>query len=58
MIQFTFYDDILPEWIPFVGGEHFFIFFDPVFNIADSAISVGVFLLIIFNKRAFPQKEA
>ncbi len=55
MIQFTFYDDILPEWIPFWGGKHF-SFFDPVFNIADSAISVGVFLLIIFNKKAFPKK--
>ncbi len=54
MIQFTFYDDILPEWIPFWGGSHF-SFFDPVFNIADSAISVGVFLLIIFNKKAFPK---
>ncbi|PKV48505.1 signal peptidase II [Aquimarina sp. MAR_2010_214] len=55
MIQFTFYDDILPDWIPFMGGKHF-SFFDPVFNIADSAISVGVFLLIIFNKKAFPKK--
>jgi len=54
MIQFTFYDDILPEWIPFWGGKHF-SFFDPVFNIADSAISVGVFLLIIFYKKAFPK---
>jgi len=56
MIQFTFYDDILPDWIPFLGGEHF-SFFDPVFNIADSAISVGVFLLIIFYKKAFPKPE-
>ncbi|GAA4116612.1 lipoprotein signal peptidase [Aquimarina addita] len=57
MIQFRFYDDILPDWIPFWGGEHF-SFFDPVFNIADSAISIGVFLLLIFNKRAFPKKAA
>ncbi len=56
MIQFTFYDDILPEWIPFWGGKHF-SFFDPVFNIADSAISIGVFLLLVFNKKAFPKKE-
>ncbi|MFC5047921.1 lipoprotein signal peptidase [Aquimarina hainanensis] len=57
MIQFPLYNDILPEWIPFIGGTHF-SFFDPVFNIADSAISIGVFLLIIFNKKAFPKKEA
>ncbi|WP_299435303.1 lipoprotein signal peptidase [uncultured Aquimarina sp.] len=56
MIQFTFYDDILPEWIPFFGGKPF-SFFDPVFNVADSAISIGVFLLLVFNKRAFPKKE-
>ncbi|WP_299259494.1 lipoprotein signal peptidase [uncultured Aquimarina sp.] len=56
MIQFTFYDDILPAWIPFWGGKHF-SFFDPVFNVADSAISIGVFLLLVFNKRAFPKKE-
>lgn len=54
MIQFTFYDDLLPDWIPFFGGKHF-SFFDPVFNIADSAISVGVFLLLVFNKKAFPK---
>ncbi len=34
-----------------------FSFFDPVFNVADSAISVGVGLLILFNKKAFPKKK-
>ncbi|MBT8256715.1 MAG: lipoprotein signal peptidase [Bacteroidia bacterium] len=34
-----------------------FSFFNPVFNVADSSISVGVALLLVFNKKAFPKKE-
>ena len=36
-----------PEWMPVVGGDEF-IFFSPVFNFADSCISVGMALLLIF----------
>ncbi len=56
MLYFPLYDGILPEWMPIWGGERF-VFFEPVFNIADSAISVGFALLILFNKKAFPKEE-
>jgi len=55
MLYFPLYGGTLPEWIPFWGGKYF-TFFDPVFNVADSAISVGVALLLLFNKKAFPKK--
>lgn len=56
MLYFPLYGGTLPEWIPFWGGD-FFTFFDPVFNVADSSISIGVILLLIFNKEAFPKKD-
>jgi len=56
MLHFPLFDGYFPDWFPFWGGERF-SFFDPVFNIADSAISVGVALLLLFNKKAFPKKE-
>jgi len=56
MLYFPLFDGILPSWVPFWGGNHF-TFFEPVFNIADSAISVGVIFLLFFNKKTFPKKE-
>lgn len=56
MLYFPLWEGILPEWLPIWGGK-FFIFFNPVFNIADTAISVGVGILLFFNKRAFPKKD-
>lgn len=50
MLYFPLIKGNWPEWIPFFGGSDF-LFFRPVFNIADSAISVGVGLLIIFQKQ-------
>ena len=56
MLHLPLYNNYLPEWIPFYGGE-FFTFFEPVFNIADVAISTGFIMLIVFNKKAFPKKK-
>lgn len=56
MLHFPMWKGYLPDWIPFWGGDYF-VFFEPVFNIADTAISTGVGLLIFFNKKAFLKKE-
>ena len=47
MFYFPIIDTHWPEWMPFVGGEHF-IFFSPIFNFADAAISCGIIALILF----------
>ncbi len=56
MFYFPIWEGILPEWIPFVGGD-FFRFFNYIFNPADSYITAGVILLFIFSKKAFPKEE-
>lgn len=52
MLYFPLFKGYLPEWLPLFGGE-FFTFFEPVFNVADMAISTGFIILILFNKKAF-----
>lgn len=56
MLHFPLWSGVLPEWMPIVGGK-FFSFFDPVFNVADMAISTGIGILIVFNKKAFNDKS-
>ena len=50
MFYFPIIDTSWPDWMPLVGGQHF-VFFSPIFNFADSAISVGVVLLLLFYRR-------
>ncbi len=56
MFYFPLIEGHFPSWFPFWGSEQF-IFFRPVFNIADASITVGVFLIIIFQKRFWGKKE-
>ncbi len=56
MLYFPIIQGRFPEWMPLRGGDTF-VFFRPVFNIADSAISIGVFTLLVFQKRFFPKKH-
>ena len=49
MLYFPLFSFNWPEWVPFLGGKHY-LFFQSIFNIADSAITVGVILLLIFYR--------
>jgi len=57
MLFFPLFEFVWPEWVPVVGGEHF-LFFSPVFNIADSSIFIGVVTILIMQKRFFRHKES
>ena len=50
MFYFPIIDTNWPDWLPIWGGKHF-IFFSPIFNFADSCISVGVVLLLLFFRK-------
>ena len=49
MLHFPIWGGVLPDGLPLIGGKYF-SFFDPVFNVADMAISTGIGILIVFNK--------
>lgn len=55
MLYFPLIEGFFPGWVPFWGGEHF-LFFRPVFNVADTAVSVGVAMLILFQKKLFVEE--
>jgi signal peptidase II len=56
MLYFPMWHGTFPSWIPKFGGDSF-TFFNAIFNIADTAISVGVAILIVFGKKVFPQEK-
>ena len=55
MLYFPVFEGTFPKWLPIYGGNSF-KFFNAIFNIADMAISTGVGILIVFNKKAFTKK--
>lgn len=56
MFYFPIIKGNYPSWFPLWGGQDF-IFFRPVFNVADSSITTGVFILLVFQKRFFKEKH-
>ena len=50
MFYFPILEFDWPQWMPFIGGNHF-IFFSPIFNFADAAISCGIIALILFYSK-------
>ena len=56
MLYFPIIDTTWPTWMPFVGGKDF-LFFAPVFNIADSCVTVGALYLIFFQYRFFARDD-
>jgi len=52
MFYFPLMNSHFPNWLPVWGGEHF-IFFRPVFNIADAGISIGIFMILLFYRKEF-----
>jgi len=56
MFYFPLFSGHYPSWLPFVGGEEF-IFFRPVFNIADASITTGIFIILIFYRKYFDKPD-
>lgn len=55
MLFFPLFEINWPVWIPYIGGDNF-LFFSPVFNIADTSIFVGVASILVFQKRFFGEE--
>jgi signal peptidase II len=57
MLYFPLVDGNFPTWFPVWGGDHF-VFFRPVFNVADSYITIGVTLILLFHKKYFVEESS
>jgi signal peptidase II len=57
MLWFPVAHGVFPQWLPVWGGEYY-EFFRPVFNIADSSITIGVFMILIFQRMFFKEENA
>lgn len=55
MLYFPLFEFTWPQWMPGLGGR-VFSFFDPVFNLADAAITVGMFMVILFYSKYLGSK--
>ncbi len=56
MFYFPLFSGTYPDWLPWLGGQDF-IFFRPVFNIADSSITLGIMAILIFQKKFFEHEH-
>lgn len=56
MFYFPLFSFTWPEWMPWLGGQ-MFTFFQPVFNVADASITIGVALILLFQKSFFKKEE-
>jgi len=56
MFYFPIWEGNLPSWIPFFGGKYF-KFFNPIFNVADVAISIGVISILLFQRSFFSNEK-
>jgi len=54
MLYFPLFSFFWPDWLPYLGGTSFH-FFSAIFNVADSSIFIGVVILLIWQKRFFPE---
>ena len=56
MFYFPLFEFDWPQWMPFVGGQHF-EFFSAIFNVADAAITIGVIWLLVYFLFFAPKEE-